>query len=227
VHLSWAGLRTRSLSGSKLARLYICRLISLSRIRDSGSGSFISLPLLDRESISSTAPRPLMHADCRTMLCPYVKVQSAETLHRLLAYLGATPAQLAAFDEQRNRWGQGTAHVTLAPGRKNLLRLRRWIQKKYGEFPHHSNFKTESRRDGANGREGQSDSKCRIRIKDPPRSSQMTEAEIRENATQFLKNADHGIQTAVCGSDGATLRSVIGLNGSVIILTQLRTRLMK
>ena len=41
----------------------------------------------------------------------------------------------------------------------------------------------------------------------------MSEAEIRENATQFLKNADHGIQTAVCGSDGATLRSVIGLNG--------------
>jgi hypothetical protein len=55
----------------------------------------------------------------------------------------------------------------------------------------------------------------------------MSEAEIRENATQFLKNADHGIQTAVCGSDGATLRSVIGLNGSVIILTQLRTRFMK
>ena len=92
--------------------------------QDSGSGSFISLPLLDRESISSTAPRPLMHADCRTMLGPYVKVQSAETLHRLQAYLGAIPAQLAAFDEQRNRCGQGTAHVTLAPGRKNLLRLR-------------------------------------------------------------------------------------------------------
>jgi hypothetical protein len=42
------------------------------------------------------------------MLGPYVKVQSAETLHRLLAYLGATRAQLAAFDEQRNRCGQGT-----------------------------------------------------------------------------------------------------------------------
>jgi hypothetical protein len=66
-----------------------------------------------------------MHTDCRTMLGPYVKVQSPDTLHRLLAYLGATPAQLAAFDDQRSRCGQGTAQITLAPGRKNLLRLQR------------------------------------------------------------------------------------------------------
>jgi hypothetical protein len=38
---------------------------------------------------------------------PYVKVQSADTLHRLLAYLGTTPAQLAAFDEQQSRCDQG------------------------------------------------------------------------------------------------------------------------
>jgi hypothetical protein len=81
----------------------------------------ILLNFIPRDGYSVQA----MHPDCRTMLGPYVKVQSAETLHRLLAYLGATPAQLAAFDEQRNRCGQGTAHVTLAPGRKNLLRLRR------------------------------------------------------------------------------------------------------
>jgi hypothetical protein len=64
-----------------------------------------------------------MHTDGRTMLGPNVKVQTGDTLHRLFAYLGATPAQLAEFDEQRRRCGQGTAQITLAPGRKNLLRL--------------------------------------------------------------------------------------------------------
>jgi hypothetical protein len=53
-----------------------------------------------------------------------VKIASVETLRRLLAYLGATPAPLAEFDNCRERWGQGTVQVTLVPGRKNLLRLR-------------------------------------------------------------------------------------------------------
>jgi hypothetical protein len=66
-----------------------------------------------------------MHLDCRTMLGPIVKVQSAATLHRLLAYLGATPAQLAEIADCIRRWGQGTVQTTLVPGRKNLLRLRR------------------------------------------------------------------------------------------------------
>jgi hypothetical protein len=61
--------------------------------------------------------------DHRTMLGPSIRVQSAETLRRLLAYLGATPAQLAEFDNCHGRWGQGTVQITLAPGRKNLLRL--------------------------------------------------------------------------------------------------------
>jgi hypothetical protein len=66
-----------------------------------------------------------MHRDCRTMLGLRVRVQSAETLRHLLAYLGATPAQLAEFDDCNRRWGQGTVQITLAPGRKNLLRLHR------------------------------------------------------------------------------------------------------
>jgi hypothetical protein len=65
-----------------------------------------------------------MHPGYKTMLGPMVKVQSAATLHRLLAYLGATPAQLMEFDDCNRRWGQGTVQITLAPGRKNLLRLR-------------------------------------------------------------------------------------------------------
>jgi hypothetical protein len=65
-----------------------------------------------------------MQMDHRRSLGPLVRVQSAKTLHRLLAYLGATPAQLAAFHNCQRRWGQGTVEVTLEPGRKNLLRLR-------------------------------------------------------------------------------------------------------
>jgi hypothetical protein len=58
------------------------------------------------------------------MLGPYVRVQSAATLRRLLVYLGATPAQLAGFNNCHGRWGQGTVQITLAPMRENLLRLR-------------------------------------------------------------------------------------------------------
>ena len=64
-----------------------------------------------------------MHLDHRTMLGPHIRVQSVETLRRLLAYLGATPAQLADFDPRTRPWGQGTVQITLVPGRKNLLRL--------------------------------------------------------------------------------------------------------
>jgi hypothetical protein len=65
-----------------------------------------------------------MALDCRTMLGPMVDVASAETLRRLLTYLGATPGQIAEFENCNRRWGQGTVQITLAPGRKNLLRLR-------------------------------------------------------------------------------------------------------
>jgi hypothetical protein len=63
-------------------------------------------------------------ADHRTSLGPFVPVQSAETLRRLLAYLGATTAQVADVDSAIHRWGQGTIRFTLQPGRKNLLRIR-------------------------------------------------------------------------------------------------------
>jgi hypothetical protein len=44
-------------------------------------------------------------------------------LRRRLAYFGATPAQLSEFESCYRRWGQGTVQITLAPERKNLLRL--------------------------------------------------------------------------------------------------------
>jgi hypothetical protein len=64
-----------------------------------------------------------MALDHRTMLGPRLKVQSAATLRRLLAYLGATPEQLAEFDNCHQRWGQGTVQITLQPGRRNLLHI--------------------------------------------------------------------------------------------------------
>ena len=57
------------------------------------------------------------------MLGPQLPIQSAETLGRLLTYLGATPEQLADFDSSHRRWGQGTVQITLQPGRKNLLKI--------------------------------------------------------------------------------------------------------
>ena len=64
-----------------------------------------------------------MALDHRTMLGPQLRIQSAETMRRLLAYLGATPVQLADFDRSHRRWGQGTVQITLQPCRKNLLRI--------------------------------------------------------------------------------------------------------
>ena len=59
--------------------------------------------------------------DLRTMLGPQLRIQSADTLRRLLAYL-ATPEQMADFDRSHRRWGQGVS-ITLQPCRRNLLRI--------------------------------------------------------------------------------------------------------
>jgi hypothetical protein len=65
-----------------------------------------------------------MAADGRTSLSPFVPIASGATLRRLLAYLGATPEQLADFDHAFCVWGQGSVRITLQPSRRNLLRLR-------------------------------------------------------------------------------------------------------
>jgi hypothetical protein len=46
--------------------------------------------------------------------------KTAETLRRLLVYLGARPEQLADFDSALQRSGQGTVKLTIQPSRKNL-----------------------------------------------------------------------------------------------------------
>jgi hypothetical protein len=47
-----------------------------------------------------------------------------ETLIRLLRYVGATDSDIADVRESIFRWCRGSVFIDLAPGRKNLLRIR-------------------------------------------------------------------------------------------------------
>jgi hypothetical protein len=49
-----------------------------------------------------------------------------EVLRRLLAYLGANREAPREYDCSHQSYGKGNVHITLEPGRKNLLRLRNW-----------------------------------------------------------------------------------------------------
>src|ERR1700747_1102606 len=64
-----------------------------------------------------------LHIDCKTVLGPWIRFQSSETLERALRYLGATDEQIAAHQNQMRRCGQGSSHIRLLPDRKNLLRI--------------------------------------------------------------------------------------------------------
>jgi hypothetical protein len=64
-----------------------------------------------------------LHVDCKTVLGPWIKFTSAETLDRALVYLGATEEQMREHRDQMRRCGQGSSKVRLLPLRKNLLRI--------------------------------------------------------------------------------------------------------
>jgi hypothetical protein len=64
-----------------------------------------------------------LHLDCKTVLGPWVKFTSEETLEKALRYLGATDEQIAAHQNQMERCGQGSSHIRLMPNRKNLLKI--------------------------------------------------------------------------------------------------------
>ena len=51
--------------------------------------------------------------DCKTVLGPWIKFTSAETLEKTLHYLGGTDEQLAEHRNQMSRCGQGTSHIRL------------------------------------------------------------------------------------------------------------------
>jgi hypothetical protein len=64
-----------------------------------------------------------LHIDCKTVLGPWIRFQSAETLERAMVYLGATEEQIAAHRSALRQTGQGSSHVRLLPHRKNLLKI--------------------------------------------------------------------------------------------------------
>jgi hypothetical protein len=64
-----------------------------------------------------------LHLDCKTVLGPWVRFQSAETLEKALRYLGATDEQIDEHRKTMQQTGQGSSHIRLLPNRKNLLRL--------------------------------------------------------------------------------------------------------
>jgi hypothetical protein len=61
--------------------------------------------------------------DAKTVLGPWIKFQSAETLEKALRYLGATDEQLSAHRKTMQQTGQGSSNIRLLPNRKNLLRI--------------------------------------------------------------------------------------------------------
>jgi hypothetical protein len=64
-----------------------------------------------------------LHLDCKTVLGPWVKFTSAETLEKALRYLGATDEQIDEHRTTMKQTGQGSSHIRLLPNRKNLLRI--------------------------------------------------------------------------------------------------------
>jgi hypothetical protein len=64
-----------------------------------------------------------LHHDAKSVLDPWIKFTSAETLEKALPYLGATNEQIEEHRDQMKRCGQGSSNIRLLPNRKNLLRI--------------------------------------------------------------------------------------------------------
>ena len=62
-----------------------------------------------------------MAEDCRTPLGPCRDVASEQTLMRLFAYLGATPAALEEAANDLRRWSRGGIHIDVPEDRLHLL----------------------------------------------------------------------------------------------------------
>jgi hypothetical protein len=63
--------------------------------------------------------------DTQTPISPILPVRDQATLIRLLRYVGATEENIEQAHEDIRRWNRGGVWIELAPGRKNLLRIRR------------------------------------------------------------------------------------------------------
>ena len=56
-----------------------------------------------------------LHLDCKTVLGPWIKFASAETLEKALRYLGETDEQTAAHRQTMPQTEQGSSHIRLMP----------------------------------------------------------------------------------------------------------------
>ena len=65
-----------------------------------------------------------MAEDCRTPLGPCRDVASEQTLMRLFAYLGATPAALEEAAGDLRRWSRGGIHIDVPEGRLHSMGVR-------------------------------------------------------------------------------------------------------
>jgi hypothetical protein len=64
--------------------------------------------------------------DGRIRVGPWARVRGdGFTLLRLFRYIGAGEDELAEAEIDLRRWGRGSIHVDLIPGRRNLLQLSR------------------------------------------------------------------------------------------------------
>jgi hypothetical protein len=64
-----------------------------------------------------------LHVDCKTVLGPWIRFQSAETLDKAIVYLGATEEQIEEHRDHMRKCGQGSSHIRLLPRKKNLLKI--------------------------------------------------------------------------------------------------------
>jgi hypothetical protein len=62
--------------------------------------------------------------DAATSISPILEVRDQVTLLRLLLYIGASEANVDEVNMKIGRWSRGCTWIELAPGRRNLLRIR-------------------------------------------------------------------------------------------------------
>ena len=62
--------------------------------------------------------------DARTTISPILRIANQDLLIRALRYVGATDAEIAEVDDRIRSWSCGSVLISLAPGRRNLLRIR-------------------------------------------------------------------------------------------------------
>ena len=62
--------------------------------------------------------------DAATPISPILRIGTRELLIRALRYTGATETELDQVHERIRQWSRGSVFITLAPGRKNVLRIR-------------------------------------------------------------------------------------------------------